>query len=272
MLDRITSPQNARVKKTIKLRYRKYRKELGLVRIEGLREISRAFEAGLVFEEVFVCPEIIIKEVRTGSFDPRLFYKNWEQNHVTIWETTRSVFSKMAFGDRHEGMIALCQYPELFLKDLPRPKNPFYVVVENVEKPGNLGAILRTCDGVGVDGVIVTDMQTDIFNLNVIRSSLGTVFSVPIVQTSNEDARKIFIEQNIHTVAALPQAKKLYTHAKYNSPLAIIVGNEQEGLRSYWKTHSDMSIRIPMRGKADSLNVSTAIAVLLYEVLRQREG
>ena len=151
-------------------------------------------------------------------------------------------------------------------------KGSLFVIVECIEKPGNLGAILRTCDGAGIDGVIICDGKTDIYNPNVIRASLGTIFSIKIVVSSNEEALKFLKTKNIKVCATLPLAKKVYTKEDLVNPLAIVVGSEQNGLTDFWVKHADLKVKIPMRGQADSLNVSASTAILLYEIIRQKSN
>ena len=181
------------------------------------------------------------------------------------------VFEKMTFGHRHEGVLGVCLQPKKSLKDIQFSKKPFLVAVESVEKPGNLGAILRTADAVGVDGLIVCDPVTDIYNPNVIRSSLGAIFSVCVVPATKEEALKFFKLNKVTICATLPQADKCYSSVDLNVPLALVMGSEEKGLSEFWQKNSDMAVYIPMKGKVDSLNVSVSAAVVLYETIRQRE-
>ena len=146
------------------------------------------------------------------------------------------------------------------------------VVVEGIEKPGNLGAVLRTCDGAGVDGLFVCDAALDIYNPNVVRSSIGTIFSVPVIQDSSGEILSFLKKNNLKICIASPQAKTLYTDVNFNIPLAVVVGSEQKGLSDFWKSRADVQAKIPMHGKADSLNVSATTAIFIYEALRQRNA
>lgn len=262
---RITSPANPRIKNVLKLREGSERNKSGLTIVEGVREISRALEAQISFKEIYICPELFNE--REGAE----IFKKLRTRKIPFNETTQSVFLKISYGDRREGILAVCQPPKLTLKSLAGRNPSFFLIVEQLEKPGNLGAILRTCDAVSVDGIIVCSSKTDIFNPNVIRASLGTVFSVQVIVATNEQTFEFLKKQKIHTFAASPNGKKIYSEADFKQPLAVVVGSEQEGLSRWWLERADEQIRIPMRGRADSLNVSVSSAVLLYEALRQRE-
>jgi TrmH family RNA methyltransferase len=260
----ITSLANTRVKEVVHLRHRKKRDETGLTVVEGVREVTRALEAGIVFKELYLCRPILGQGEEILSTVEKLETKN-----VSVFETTETVFSKMSYGDRSEGILAVCEMPVLGLKDFPaRPS--FFVVLEAVEKPGNLGAVLRTCDGAGVDGVIICDGKTDVYNPNVVRVSLGTVFAVKTVVASNEETLEFLKAKNIKICATLPQAKAVYAKTDLTGPVAVVMGSEQDGLTDFWTNHADLKVRIPMHGKADSFNVSVSAAILLYEIIRQR--
>jgi len=263
---KITSLDNQRIKDIVKLVDRKERNETGLTVIDGIREVTRAFEAGAQLTEIYVCPEYFETKGDQG-FLARLTAKD-----IPIAEITREVFHKIAFGDRREGIVAVCRPEPKQLADLKLSKKPLVVVVENVEKPGNLGAIVRTCDGAAVDALLVADSRTDIYNPNVIRSSLGAVFSVPIVQGAGEEILQFLLDNEIKVVATSPAGEKVYANANLREPVAIVVGSEQEGLNDFWMRHSHAQVRIPMHGRADSLNVSITTAIIIYEALRQREA
>ena len=264
----ITSHSNPHIKNILKLREKKERGKAGTILIEGAREILRAKESGVVFSELYFCPEFcngqgaraLIKEIKSKSKGAKLF------------EVTEKIFSRISFGERKEGILAICQRPRRSFGDIKFKKEPFLIVVERVEKPGNLGALLRSCDGAGVDGIIFCENQTDTYNPNVVRSSLGTIFSVCVVESSNEEALLFLRKNKIRIFAATPNTKILYTQADFNSALACVVGSEEAGLSDFWLKNSDTQIKIPMQGKADSLNVSATTAILLYEALRQRGG
>jgi TrmH family RNA methyltransferase len=263
--DKITSLTNLKIKHVVQLRNRKQRVEDGLTIVEGARELARAFEGGVTFHELYVCRELIGDSEAVHTFIQELHsYK------IPVYETTPTVFAKISYGDRSEGLLAVCA-PKLFsFQDLFWKTSPLLVIVERVEKPGNLGAILRTCDAAGVDGVVICDGRTDIYNPNVIRASLGTVFSVKTVVSSNAEAVAFLRSKNIKICATSPQAKTVYVKEKLTDALAIVVGSEQDGLTDFWTQHADLKVKIPMHGQADSLNVSASTAILLYETIRQR--
>ncbi len=261
---RITSFHNPHLKEVQRLRESKSRKSTGLSLVEGLREVSLAKKAGVSFKKLFICPEII------KSYQEEGLVEGFEAEGISIVEISKEIFAKISFGDRMEGMLAVCQPPILRLEDLKLKKNSLLVIVEGVEKPGNLGAILRTCDGAGVDGLLVCDGQTDLYNPNVIRASIGTVFSLPTVQTTNEAALKFFKDRKVKMCATTPQTEKFYTQVNFRIPIAIVLGSEEKGLSEFWLKNADMKVKIPLRGIADSLNVSTTAGIIIYEVLRQR--
>ena len=261
---KITSLTNPHVKRIIKLRDRTERHQTNATIIEGAREFLCAYEAGVKLTHVYVDPSALA--------DPavRKILERLNQGGVDVLETSPEVFNKMSYGDRREGILAVGEPSVFSLKDLKFKKNPLLVVVEAVEKPGNLGAILRTCDAASVDGLILCDPRTDVYNPNVIRASLGAVFSVPVALGSRQDVRNFLKEKRILICAAAPQAKKLYTAINFRAPTAIVLGNEDKGLSDFWRQAADEQINIPMMGKVDSLNVSVTTAIIVYEALRQR--
>jgi TrmH family RNA methyltransferase len=258
---KITSPANPRIKNILKLTNARVRKAEGLVLVDGAAEVRRALDAGVPLREFYVCREWLKDDdlPRTA-----------ERLGASVYEVSPRVCEKLAFGDRKEGVVAVCA-PRPAPWPVPRGKKaPLFLVVERVEKPGNLGAVLRTCDGVGVDGVLVCDPRTDIFNPNCIRASLGAVFSLPVVQAAGEDVLRFLRGQHVRVVASAPSATGLYTSENLAEGVALVVGGEHEGLSDFWLREADALVRIPMLGKIDSLNVSVSSAVLLYEALRQR--
>jgi len=263
--DKITSATNPRVKHVVQLRDRRQRNEEGLTIVEGIREITRAHEGNVDFQETYVCRELW-RDLKSAT---SLVGKLREQN-ISVYETTKAVFEKISYGDRRQGILAVCKPRAWSFEDLASQKCDLFAVVEGVEKPGNLGAMLRTCDGAGVNGMIVCDEKTDMYNPNVIRASLGTVFSVKTVVSSKEDALAFLKSRGVAVCATLPQAKTVYTKANLKNPLAVVLGSEQSGLTGFWVQHADLTVRIPMKGHADSLNVSASAAILLYEAIRQR--
>jgi len=264
MPHKVSSLTNPKIKNVVRLRERRHREKSGLTIVEGNREIERVLEAGVGMKELYICPEFLAKHFK-GDFLRRV-----SSGDVEVTEVTKEVFAKISYGDRHEGALAVCEFWQHPLYDVTLSVRPLLVIVEAVEKPGNLGAILRTCDGVGVDGVIVCDPKTDIYNPNVIRASLGSIFSLKVVASTNDETMHFLKEKNIKIYATMPDAKKDYTDVNLRDAAAIVVGSEAKGLSDFWSQHADYHVRIPMRGKADSLNVSASTAILLYEAVRQR--
>jgi len=261
----ITSLRNPQVKAVIDLRERRFRDETGLMIVEGVREISLAQSAGVVFSQLF------FEQSFFEAQDKKDFVTSMSAQAKEIFLLPEYVFEKMTFGHRHEGVLGVCVQPKKKLSDMKLSAHPLLIVVESVEKPGNLGAILRTADAVGADGLIVCDPVTDMYNPNVIRSSLGSIFSVCVVQAGNEEALKFFKANKITICATLPQASQPYFQLDMNVSLAVVMGSEEKGLSAFWQKNCDKAVYIPMKGKVDSLNVSVSAAVVLYEIIRQRK-
>ena len=261
----ITSRSNPRLRAAARLRDRGARTETGLTLVDGAREVNRAFEAGVAFEALFVCPEL------TTSPESQAALEAARVMRVEIVECSKEAFGVVAFGDRAEGVVAIIRTSRLALDDLELPDEPLVVVTEGVEKPGNLGAILRSADGVGADALIAVG-GTDLDNPNVIRASLGTVFAMPVVAAGAEETAAWLQSHGIRAVAAVVGAPLPYSEADLQGPLAIVLGSEAEGLSAAWRGSNVEAVSLPMLGVADSLNVSAAAAVLLYEARRQRGG
>jgi TrmH family RNA methyltransferase len=202
--------------------------------------------------------------------DARAALDALEERNVAVRTTNEKVFEKLAFGDRAEGMLAIVRIPSTALDDLDLRPEPLVVVLEGVEKPGNLGAALRSVDGAGADALIVASGRTDPFNPNVIRASAGTVFSVPLATADTADVIAWLGARGIRIVAARVGAPAAYTDADLRGPLAIALGSEAGGLTAAWDGEGIEAVSLPMHGIADSLNVSVTAAVLLYEARRQR--
>jgi len=262
MTELITSRQNVRVKEAAKLRSSRQRGKQGRFLIDGAREIGRALDAGIEIVETFVCEKLCTSEA-ARELVPRLAEANCAR-------VTAEVFEKICFGQRHDGVVVVAKTPERTLDQLVLPERPLVAVLEGLEKPGNVGAILRTADGAGVDAVIVAGGVTDLLNPNTIRASLGTVFSNSVFAATVEETLSKLRELKLPIVAARPDAEQLYTAVDYRLGAAIVLGSEAEGLSAAWQQEKVLGVRLPMRGIADSLNVSTAAAVLLYEAQRQR--
>jgi TrmH family RNA methyltransferase len=263
-MTKITSLTNPRIKDIVKLRDRQAREESGLTIVEGIREVQCAQAAGIEFKEIYLCREML------GREQEKDLEKILSRKGVVIEETDRKVFEKISYGDRQEGVLGVCALRPAELGNLNVKSPALIVVAEQAEKPGNLGAILRTCDAAGVDALIVCDGKTDIYNPNVIRASLGTVFSVPVVQATNEKTLAFLKQNKIVVCAATPSANMVYTDVDLKKPTAVAVGSEEKGLSEFWLKNAETKIKIPMKGKADSLNLSVSTALLVFEALRQR--
>ena len=260
----LTSTANPRVKAIAKLRDRRERDRTGLTIVDGAREVRRALEAGATVDEAFVCVPLLQGE------DARAAYDQLEARSIPIRTTTPTVFEKLAFGERAEGIVAVVRIPSTALDDLRLPSDPLVVVLDGVEKPGNIGAVLRSADGAGADALILASGRTDPFNPNVIRASAGTVFSVPLASAPADDVIVWLRERGIRIVAARVDAAATYTDADLRGPIAIALGSEADGLTDLWDRAEVDEVSLPMHGIADSLNVSVTAAVLLYEARRQR--
>jgi RNA methyltransferase, TrmH family len=267
----IESPANPRVKAALRLRERRGRDATGLTLVDGGREALRAMEAGAVVESAFLCPPLLatrdakrVAEKVSQSFGP--FGAS-----IDYAEVSERAFERLAYGDRTDGVILVVRTPRAELADLQLPAEPLVVVTEDVEKPGNVGAILRSADAVGADAVIAVG-GTDLFNPNVIRASVGTVFTIPVASAPAASTISWLRERGVRLVASLVDAPRLHIESDLRGPLAIVLGSETSGLSEPWRTADVESVRLPMAGVADSLNVSVAAAVLLYEAWRQRHA
>lgn len=259
----LTSLRNQRVKEVLRLRQRRQRDRTGRMLIEGRREIRAAIASGVRIATLFVCEELlgpededIIKPARRGGAE--------------IVTVNTPVAAKMAYRNNPEGLLALAEQPGLGIEGIRLRSPALVAVLEGIEKPGNLGAALRVADGAGIDGLVVAGGGTDVWNPNTIRSSLGTVFSVPIARTGAREALDWCKNNGLCIVAATPGAEMMHWDADLSLPAAIAVGSEDIGLSGLWMEAADIRVRIPMRGTADSLNASASLAILLYEALRQR--
>jgi len=259
----ITSLTNPRVKAAVRLRDRAERDLTGLTIVDGAREILRALDAGVQVEQAFVAPELLRSPDGHAVAD-RLRHRS------TTLEVSPTVLARVAFGQRSDGVVAVVATPTASLGDVLLPDEPLVVVAEGVEKPGNLGAVIRTADGAGASAVVAADPVTDLFNPNAIRASLGTIFALPVVAASTAATLDWLVEHGIRPIAARVDASRSYTDLDLRGPLAIVLGSEAGGLSAAWDDPRVVSVSIPMHGIADSLNVSIAAAVLLYEARRQR--
>ena len=256
-MERITSLQNPKVKAVVALQQKSSeRRKQELFVVEGLREVEHCLEVGYQLDCVFVCPALLGSET---------FH-----TEATCYEVTPEVYEKMAYRGGTEGIVAVVKSKEHSLETLNLRKNPLIIVLESVEKPGNLGAILRSADAAKADAVIVCDPLTDLYNPNLIRSSIGAIFTVPCVACTSEDCISFLKERGIQILTAQLQDSHLYYDTDMRGGTAIVMGTESTGLTDQWRKAADAHIRIPMLGRLDSLNVSVSAAILLFEAVRQR--
>ena len=282
----ITSVQNPRVKAVVALQQKSAeRRRTGLFVVEGRREVEHCVEMGLEVVEVFVCEELggwSCDNVAANRTEGMKEAKEVEgmrgvkvaevTRGVKVTEVTRGVYEKMAYRGGTEGVMAVVKSKERRLDELDLNENPLIVVVERVEKPGNLGAILRSADAAGADAVVVCDPLTDLWNPNLIRSSIGAVFTVPCMTCGSEECIEFLKAHGIQILTAQLQDSELYYDTDMRRGTAIVMGTEATGLTDVWREAADAHIRIPMLGRLDSLNVSVSAAILLYEAVRQRGG
>ena len=258
----ITSLQNQRIKDVVKLIIDvKERRRQNLFVIEGIRELSIAVRAGYSIRQLFVCDDLLSE---TGK-------ELLSKITIPVEKVSIEGFQKMAYREKSDGIIAVSTPRQSSPDTLRLPENPFIIVLEAVEKPGNLGAVLRTADAAGVDAVIVCDPKTDIYNPNVIRSSIGCVFTRQVVACTSEEALQWLKQKNIRIFAAELTASECYHETDFTQPSAIVMGTEAGGLTDYWLRNAGCRIKIPMRGYIDSLNVSVSTAVITFEAMRQRK-
>jgi RNA methyltransferase, TrmH family len=264
----ISSSSNPRIKDMKKLWDRKDRDETLLFLIEGYRELYRAFKGGYEIATLFFSSEHFLKDNEFSLID------EIKKSGSEIIKCSKSLFEKMSYRDRPDGLIAIAKQKkmkmDLLEKIVKNSSSPFFLIAEKIEKPGNLGTILRSCDGARVDAVIVSDPLTDIYNPNVVRASIGTLFTQKVILSKKGELIDFLLKHKIQIVATTPSCDTFYTQVSYKGPVAIVVGTEQYGLSDEWLDAANIKVKIPMLGIADSLNVATATTIMLYEVLRQR--
>ena len=261
----LTSLKNPKVKHACALRDRRERDREGVTILEGYRDLTRAHAAGIRIRETFYCREMFMGENNDTLLD------TLRAAGSDLYECSAEVLRKLAYRERPEGLIAVAEMRRKGLDEIPAKPDGLYLVAETIEKPGNLGSILRSADAVGATAVIVCNKQTDIFNPNVIRASTGAIFSVPLAETTSEEALAWLKGLGIKTLAATPHTDLYHTDVDMKQGVAIVVGAEHYGLSDYWMNSADLQVLIPMLGKMDSLNVATAATILLYEAARQRD-
>jgi TrmH family RNA methyltransferase len=266
--DRITSLHNPRIKDVLRLQDKAAeRRRQGLTLVEGYRELTNARQAGWEAVTLLVCAELAGDELTQALLEPT----RREPRPYEFLPVSAAVFAKLAVRERSDGVLAILRTPRRTLADLALPPNPLVLVLEAVEKPGNLGAILRTADAAPAHAVLVGDPRTDLYNPNVIRASLGGIFTVPTVAAPMADILAFLREKGIRTfAAALADDAKSYTATNFSGPTALVLGTEADGLTPATRQACDETVIIPMRGVLDSLNVSVAAAVLTFEAVRQR--
>lgn len=260
----ITSAQNQKIKDLLALQEKsKERRKKGLFVVEGRRELLHCIEAGYEPFAVFYCPEIISESD---------FNEIADKCRCNFFELPQHLYDKVAYRGGTEGVIAELRCKEMVLENLKVKKNPLIVVLEAVEKPGNLGAVLRSADASGVDAVIVCDPLTDMYNPNLIRSSIGAIFTVPVATATSEQTISWLKGHGIRIYTAQLQDSEWYYDTDMRGGTAIVMGTEATGLTQAWREAADAHIKIPMLGKLDSLNVSVSAAILMFEAVRQRNS
>ena len=257
---KITSAQNPKIKLLQTLQKKSAeRRAQGLFVVEGVRELEHCLEAGYQLHAVFHCPDLL-QQLPAGV----------KAQQCACYEVTADLYAKIAYRATTEGIVAEVRERPLALEDLTLSEHPLIVVLESVEKPGNLGAVLRSADAAHADAVVVCDPLTDLYNPNLIRSSIGALFTVPCVACTSEACIAFLKEHGIRILTAQLQDSHLYYDTDMRQGTAIVMGTESTGLTDCWRKAADAHIRIPMLGRLDSLNVSVSAAILLFEAVRQR--
>jgi TrmH family RNA methyltransferase len=260
-MKQITSIQNPFIKSLVQLQEKaKARKQTGTFLIEGKREIELAIKGNYEIETILFLPELISeKQLNSLTIKP-----------LNTIEISKEVYQKLAYRDTTEGILAIAKTKSLSLSDLKLPENPLILVLESIEKPGNIGAMLRTADAANIDAVILANPKSDLYNPNIVRSSVGCLFTNQIASGTTEEIIAFLKEKNINFYSATLQNSNEYHKVDYSTPTALVVGTEATGLTQLWRDESTQNIIIPMQGEIDSMNVSVAAAILLFEAKRQR--
>ena len=269
-IPRITSMQNPQVKHLVKLRDRRVRDSEGLTIIEEPRVIRRARHKSYPFHTVYFCPEQLFSGEAADLELLAELRRDAEAGKWDLVELAPHVMSKVSYRDQPAGMLVMAPQSRSTLADLKLPAAPLLVILDGLQKPGNLGGILRTADAAAADAVIICGLGTDIFNPNVLRASTGAFFSVPTVETEAAEVRRFLQERGIRIVATTPDATEVYSETDLSGPTALVMGAEDRGLDAAWLDRDFALVKIPMQGEADSLNVGVAAAVVLFEAVRQR--
>jgi TrmH family RNA methyltransferase len=258
----ISSSSNEKFKLLFELQQAKKRKKHDLFLLEGMKEMEMAMESSVELFSIYYQLDIVDLN--------KITWLKQKNPNTYFYQIDKSLYSKVCYRDSTEGIIAIAKTKNLKLEDLKLSKNPLILIVESVEKPGNLGAILRTADAANIDAVICCELQTDLYNPNIIRSSLGTVFTVPVVVSDNQSTMAWLKSKGIITFCTNLHQAANYHELDFKESIAIVVGSEANGVSDDWIKFADKNIKIPMLGKIDSMNVSVASAILLFEAKRQR--
>ncbi|MEM1222613.1 MAG: RNA methyltransferase [Verrucomicrobiota bacterium] len=264
----IESRQNERIKNLVKLRERRHRDRQERFLVEGLRELGHSLGSGYEIETIYFCPELF----PSGNHEAFIDSRRRALDVKELVRVSENAFKKASYREGPDGIIAVGKQNVCTIEELKLSSSPLVLVLEGIEKPGNLGAILRSADGAGVDVVILVDCIVDLYNPNVIRSSQGLVFALPVIDLERTVLHQWLEENRIQMIATTPAAKSNHWDMDYAKSAAIFFGSEKDGLDNYWLQAVDSRIRIPMAGRADSLNVAAAVAVCLYEAQRQRQA
>jgi len=261
IIDTLSSAKNPRIKELVSLQKNSSkRRESGLFVVEGVREVDACVKGGYILEFLFFVPVLFSEQKALATGCP----------HLNI--ISEDVYSTVAYRGSTEGVIAIVREKRMVIDNVKLSENPLVIVLESVEKPGNLGAVLRTADAAGVDAVIVCDPLTDLFNPNLIRSSLGAIFTMQVVACSSEECCLWLKREKILIFTSEVQASEWYYNSDFTMPSALVMGSEANGLSQYWRDNADRRIKIPMKGFVDSLNVSVSAAILCFEAVRQRNS
>jgi TrmH family RNA methyltransferase len=260
-LKQITSIQNPFIKSLALLQEKaKARKQSGTFLIEGKREIELATKGNYQLETILFLPELITENE----------INKLVKSKVELIEITKEVYQKLAYRDTTEGILAIAKTKTLSLNDIKLPENALILVMESIEKPGNIGAMLRTCDAANIDAVIIANPKTDLYNPNIVRSSVGCLFTNQIATDTSENVIQFLKDKKIAIFCATLQNSNFYHTQDYTTASALVVGTEATGLTQAWRDNATQNIIIPMQGEIDSMNVSVASAILLFEAKRQR--
>ncbi len=264
MIISLTSPKNDNIKRVVQLIEKsKIRKATGMAVVEGINEIRNAMKAGLSIEKIFYSADIT-------NFQQVKKEINQALDKIPVYECSAEAFKKISYRENSGGIVLVVKTPEQNFRSLKLSDKELIIVLEAVEKPGNLGAVCRIADGAGVRNIIVCDPKSDIYNPNTIRSSIGTVFNMNIISTDSDSAHEWLKSNNFKILAAELQNSNYHFNIDYRGKTAVVFGTEAYGLTDFWIKNSDERIKIPMLGVNDSLNVSVSVGVIIYEAIRQR--